>query len=169
MASRSEELARRLEDAVATFLNTVEGLPEADWHTMCPNEQRTVGVLARHVAAAIPFEMRVFREIAAGRQPATITTAWLAEVNAADADAWAASDRDETLRLLRANAADAAREVRRLGDAQLALTGRYVDEMGDRTLDAWLDGMLVGHVLEHLESIRAALPADTMRRATGTG
>jgi hypothetical protein len=70
--------------------------------------------------------MAVFRELAAGRQPGTITRAGLAEMNAADAAAWADCDRDETLALLRDYADTAAAEVRGWDDAQLARQGVYV-------------------------------------------
>lgn len=125
---------------------------------LCPNEQRSVAVLTRHVAFGITFEMEVFREIAAGQQPATITRAALADMNAQHARAWAECSQPETLALLRHNAAAAGDEVRRLSDEQLARAGRYDDAQPEPwTVDQWIERVLIGHVYRHLESIRAAL------------
>ena len=157
MSERARALAEQFERAVAEFSGVVEGLSDEQWRALCANEERTVGVLARHVAA-IPFEMAVFREIAAGRQPPTVTRAQLAEMNAGDAEHWAECAKDETLALLRDNAAVAAAEVRRLSDEQLARSGKYVEELpGAWTVDQWIERILIGHVSGHLGSIRAAL------------
>ena len=61
MPGRSEALAERLEQAAAEFERALTGLTDEQWRTFCPEEGRTVGVLARHVAKGIPFEMDVFR------------------------------------------------------------------------------------------------------------
>jgi hypothetical protein len=158
MSERARALAEQFERAIGEFIDVVEGLSDEQWRTLCTNEARTVGVLARHVAAGIPFEMAVFREIAAGRQPSTITRAQLAEMNAGDAERWARCAKDETLALLRDNAALAATEVRRLSDEQLARTGKYVEEIpGAWTVEQWVERVLTGHVSGHLQSIRMAL------------
>jgi hypothetical protein len=162
MAERARILADRFEQAVAEFVLVVEGLTRAQWQTLCPNEERSVGVLARHVAFGIPFEMDVFREIAAGQQPATITRAELAEMNARDAETWSDTAKDETLALLRSNAVAAATEVRQLTDEQLARSGKYIEEIPTEwTVEQWLERVLTGHVDGHLQSIRAALTAQS--------
>ena len=158
MSERARALAEQFERAVAEFSGVVEGLSDEQWRTLCASEERAVGVLARHVAVAIPFEMVVFREIAAGRQPTTITRAHLAEMNAEDAELWAECTKDETLALLRGNAAVAAAEVRRLSDEQLTREGKYVEEIpGAWTVDQWIERILISHVSGHLECILAAL------------
>lgn len=157
MAGRSAVLAERFEQAVAEFERVVAGLSEAQWRTFCPEEGRTVDVLARHVATGIPFEMDVFREIAAGWQPGTIARAGLAEMNAADAAAWADCDREETLGLPRDYAAAAA-EVRAWDDAQFARSGIYVADIGEPwTVEQWVERILIGHIHGHLRSIRTVL------------
>jgi hypothetical protein len=148
----------QFERAVAEFERTIADLSAEQWKVYCPEEQRTVGVLARHVAKGIPFEMDVFREIASGRQPSTITRADLAEMNAADSSAWADCDQDETLALLRDYAAAAAAEVRAWNGAQLARSGLYIEDIGEPwTVEQWVERILVGHIHGHLRSIRAAL------------
>jgi hypothetical protein len=158
MTGQAAVLAVQFERAVAEFERTIADLSAEQWKVYCPEEQRTVGVLARHVAKGIPFEMDVFREIASGRQPSTITRADLAEMNAADSSAWADCDQDETLALLRDYAAAAAAEVRAWNGAQLARSGLYIADIGEPwTVEQWVERILVGHIHGHLRSIRAAL------------
>ena len=158
MAERSRVLAEQFEQAVNEFISVVEGLSEAQWRMLCPNEERPIGVLTRHVARGIVFEMDVFREIAGGVQPNTISRAELAQTNARDADEWQDVPKDETLTLLLENAKAAAAEVRQLSEHQLALSGRYISDIPDAwTVDQWLERVLIGHVRGHLASIRAVL------------
>lgn len=154
----SHILADRFEAAVREFITTVEGLSEAEWRLLCPNEERAIGVVAHHVAAGIAFQMDVFRQIAAGRQPPTISEAYLAEANARDATAWADISKPATLALLRRNARAAAAEVRQWSADQLARRGRYLADLPEAwTVETWLDRQLIGHVRGHLASIRAVL------------
>lgn len=158
MADRSRVLGEQFEQAVSEFIDTVEGLSEEQWRTLCPNEERSIGVLTRHVASGIGFEMDVFREIADGVQPDTISRSELAEMNARDAEAWRDVSKDETLTLLRGNAATAAAEVRQLSEEQLARSGRFITDIPDAwTVEQWIDRVLIGHVSGHLESIHAVL------------
>ncbi len=39
MSTRAEELARRVERGAAELISAVEGLSEAEWTTLCPDEQ----------------------------------------------------------------------------------------------------------------------------------
>ena len=167
MADRSPRLAAQFEQAVSEFIGTVEGLTEEQWRVLCPNEARSVGVLARHVASGIEFEMAVFREIAEGIQPGTISGSALAEMNAQDAEAWREVPKDETLTLLRGNAVAAAAQVRHLSEQQLARSGRYITDSPDAwTVEQWIERLLIGHVRGHLESIRAVLGAADASRSS---
>ncbi len=39
MSTRAEELARRVEQGAAELIAAVEGLSDAEWTTLCPDEQ----------------------------------------------------------------------------------------------------------------------------------
>jgi hypothetical protein len=158
MAGRAAALAEQFERAVAEFDLALAGLSDAQWRLACPDEGRAVGVLARHVAEGIPFQMAVFREIAAGRQPTTVSMTDLATMNAGHAAEWADCAKGETLALLRDNAAAAVAEVRGWDDTQLALAGKYIADLPEPwQVERWVERILVGHVQGHLQSIRAAL------------
>ncbi len=158
MSERAQQLADQFEQSVAAFIGVVEGLSDEQWRTLCSNEERSVAVLTRNVAFGISFEMDVFREIAAGRQPRTVTRQDLADMNARDAEEWNECSKDETLALMRANAEAAATEVRQLSDEQLGRAGKYVEEIPNLwTVDQWIERILIGHVYGHLQSIQTAL------------
>jgi hypothetical protein len=113
--------------------------------------------VARHIAVAIPFEMRAFGAFARGDAYEPVRWEWLHDVNAEDGAANAAADISDTLVLLRRNAAVAARAVRAMSDEQLARTGVYIQGMPPMTVATLLERVLVGHITGHLASIRAAL------------
>ncbi len=56
MAERSRALVEKFEQAVSDFVATVESLSEEQWQTLCRNDERSIGVLARHVACGVAFE-----------------------------------------------------------------------------------------------------------------
>ncbi|HUG14579.1 MAG TPA: DinB family protein [Thermomicrobiales bacterium] len=161
MSGRSDALAERFEAAVEEFIGVVEPLTDEQWRTVCPNEERSIGVLARHGAQFIPFELSYFQAFAAGRQPSMIDRNQLAEWNANHAIEWAQAPQDETLELLRERAAHAASEVLQMTDEQLAMSGRYTKEIEEPwTVEKWLDRVLIGHVFVHLQSIRETLASE---------
>jgi hypothetical protein len=162
LSERAHALAEQFEQAVVEFLSVVDGLSDAQWRVQCPTEERSVAVITRHVAFGIHFEMDVFRELAAGRQPATITRADLATMNAAHAVEWADCSKHDTLTHMRNFAAAAAAEVRQLRDAQLARAGKYIDEIPEAwTVDQWIERILIGHVDSHLQDVHAAVALET--------
>jgi hypothetical protein len=152
-AAVAEQFERAVEQAVAVF----SSLRRDQWTLECPGEQRTVAAVARHIAVAIPFEMRAFTAIAAGDAFEPIRWDWLHEVNAEDGASNAEADLADTLVLLRRNATVAARTVRAMTDEQLGRSGVYVEGMPTMTVAKLLQRILVGHVTGHLASIRAAV------------
>ena len=64
MSTRAEELAQRVERGAAELIAAVEGLGDAEWTTLCPDEQRGVGVLVHHVGAAYPDEADIITALA---------------------------------------------------------------------------------------------------------
>ncbi|HEV2109042.1 MAG TPA: DinB family protein [Thermomicrobiales bacterium] len=157
MSERAQTLADRFEQANEEFVAVVSRLSEAQWRAYCPEEDRTVAALARHVAVGYAVEIDAFRALAEGQPVRTWTRAALAEVNAEDGSAYADCDEAETVQLLQREAAAAAAVVRSLSDEQLARSGVYVEELPTMTVDQWIERVLVGHPEGHLRSIRAAV------------
>lgn len=93
--------------------------------------------------------------IAWGRPPPPVTRASLDQRNADHAERFARCTSTETLTLLRDNGALLGRAIRDLSDEQLAHTGLVLRQNASV---AWLvEHALMGHVRNHLESIRDAL------------
>jgi hypothetical protein len=161
VSERAEALVRRFERAYQEFLSVVEPLTSDQWQTFCPEDQCTVAALTRHVAAALPFQVKMFTAIAAGQPTEPLTWAWLAESNAEDANTYAACNHAETILLLNQNAANAATFIRALNADQLTQTGNYIEGVPALTVDQWVRHILIGHITTHLASIRAALEIST--------
>ena len=43
------------------------GCSEAEWQTVCPSEQRSVGVLVHHVANMYPIEVQLVQDAGVGK------------------------------------------------------------------------------------------------------
>jgi hypothetical protein len=157
MSERAESLARRFERTHQEFLSVVEPLSADQWRTNCPDDQCTVAALTNHVAIALPFQVRVFTAMTAGQPTEALTWDWLAESNAEDAATFAACGHAETIGLLNRNAVAAAAFVRSLDVDQLARSGLYIEDVPALTVDQWIRHVLIGHLTNHLASIRVAL------------
>ena len=164
MGQRAEVLAAQFEQTVSALIRVVEEVSDEQWRALCPDEGRSVGVLAYHIDKGITLEMGYFREFVAGRQPAPLTAAQVHAMNAADAEAWADSPQAAALTALLADARAAAEEVRRWDDAALARAGTYIAELPEPwTVEQWVERVLIGHVHSHLRSIRDTLAATAAR------
>lgn len=152
-----DELADRLAQVNDEFVAVVEPLSPEQWLTLCPEEQRTIAALARHVADGYAWETEAFRALANGQNARTWTRASLAESNAIDGRAYERCDQVETVQLLRERAADAVAMVRTFSDEQMDRRGVYVEELGLMTVRELVERILIWHPQAHLASIRAAL------------
>ena len=124
---------------------------------LVPNEERTVAALVHHVAWAYLIEIEPFHAMALGRPKAPWTLDGLNDVNAEHASQFAECGKQETLDLLGHNAARTAAIVRSLTPEHLARSGKYLESAPERTVEAWVDGVLSYHVDWHWQSIREAL------------
>jgi hypothetical protein len=159
-SARAIELASRFDAEPNAFIAYIESLTPSQWLTVVAEEERTVAALAHHVAWAFDFEVEAFEVMAGGSAPTPVTSAQLAEANAANGDEYAELQREEAVALLRRNAATAGAFVAKLSDEELARSGRYLDHVPAMTIDNWIRRVLVGHIGMHLRSIRKALGHD---------
>jgi len=158
MNIRARILASTLEtgaDALATFASSLT--PE-QWETRLPRDGRKVGVVVHHVASMYPLEIELARTLAAGGALTEASWDAIHEMNAAHAREHDGVTRDETIGLLRTNAAAAARAIRDMTDAEL-------DKVAPNSLyggaplscQFMLEDHAVRHSFHHLAGIRAAL------------
>lgn len=157
METDSLTLAGRFLAAAVDFERTILLLTDAQWGTMVPAEQRTVGQLVAHIAWAWEVESAAFRAIAGGATGSGWTQEWLDARNAEQARASQALTRRDTMRQFHA-ARDLARAfVISLSPTDLARVGTHMPGEPARTVAAWIEACLIGHPGEHLTGIVAAV------------
>ncbi len=157
MGERSEALAKRFEQVNGELIELVESMSADEWKAICKGETWPVGVTAHHIAYDQAHIVEWFQTIANGRPLPPPSPGGLDASTARHAAEYANCSKEETLALLRRDGEAAARAVRELTDEQLdrqspATSGRPV-----LTAGGVVERILIGHVLGHGASIRAAI------------
>ena len=156
MTTRAEALAEQVAAANDEFIATVEACSADEWRRPCEDEDRTVGVVAHHVAVVHEGLGQLVGAVAQGQAVPTISLAALHAMNARHARDHADVGQAETLEALRRHADGLARVVRGLSDEQLGLT---TPALGGREMRVAqiVERVIIGHPRQHLAGIRAAL------------
>lgn len=157
MSTRVEELAAQFEAANSAVIALVESCPEEQWRQPCANEERTVAAVAHHVAEVNGAFAGIVAKLAAGQTYTPASSMQdVHQGNAQEAREHAAVTKAAVLEALRANGAAVARQLRSLGDAQLADTA---GTFGERQLSVAqvVEWVVIGHTAEHLASLRATV------------
>ncbi len=159
MSERARALADRLEQATNEMIAVVEQTSDADWKADCPNEGRTVGVTAHHLAGGLKVVANWVHGIATGQPAAAVSWETVHQANARHAERYANVTREETLELLRTNGEAAVHMVRGLGDEQLDRAVEVFAGDGTITAEQLIENNLIGHVHGHMANVRQALTA----------
>jgi hypothetical protein len=163
MAS-ADELASELEHACTQLAELAESLTPEQWRATAVNhpeivvgadEDRPVGVVAHHVAEWFPTILGIVEAMATDEPLPRLSVEEINSINAAHATATPEPDQARTVALIRQRGVDAAQVVR-------ALTQDQLDHgpdagPGSSTTQEVIGRVLIGHVLWHLESIRATV------------
>ncbi len=158
MSKRANTLAERIEQGAEALATFVEGLSDAEWQTVVPNDQRTVSVLVHHVASVYPLEIKLARQLASGKPIAGVTGDAVDRMNAQHAEEHPTVSKQETIQLLRENSKSAAGRVREFTDEELD-NAATVSLNADAPLTAQflIEDHALRHSFHHLANIRAAL------------
>ena len=158
MSNQANALAERIELGAAVLADLAESLSDAEWQTIVPNDQRTVGVLVHHVANMYPLEIDLVQQLATGKPIVGVTWDAVDQINAQHAEEHATVSKQETIQLLRDNSKSAADKVRKLTDEQLN-NAETVSLYADAPLTAqfFIEDHPLRHSFHHLANIRAAL------------
>ncbi len=141
MGARADMLAKQFETKASELSGTIEKLSDADWKKAGSHEP--ISGMAKTVAS--------------GQALPPFTMAMLDEMNAKHAKDFEGCTKAETLALHQKGVASAAAIVRGLSDAELDRTGVLLTGMDKMTVQQIVEGVLINHVAEHLESIRATV------------
>jgi hypothetical protein len=155
MSEQAQGLAQQFEQTNEEAIGVVEGCTEGQWHAHHPGENRTVNVLAHHIAVGHQIIAEWVQGMATGQQLPALTMDSFTEPNAQHARQYAQVTKSEVIAALQQQGAAAARLVRGLGDEQLERVGELLGRRW-RTRDV-IEHVLIGHVRNHLGSIREAL------------
>ena len=157
--SRSEALARRLEQGASALAALAAGLTDLQWHTpVSATDRRTVGTVVHHVATMYPIEIQAAQTLAAGTPIVGLTMDDVHAINAAHGTEYSDVSKDAALDLLARNSAAAAAAIRVLTDEELdrAAPASLVSD-APVTCQFMLEDHAVRHSYHHLAKIRKAL------------
>ena len=158
MNKRANLLAGRIEQGAESLASFCEGLSDAEWNTVVPNEERPVGVLVHHVAASYQIEVDLAGKLASGEPIADVTWDVIDGINADHAKEYARVEKNEVLHLLRVNAKVAADRVRAFSDKELdSAAGVSLNADAPLTAQFFIEDHALRHSFQHLASMRDAL------------
>lgn len=158
MSTRVEILASNLETGADALAGFASRLTPTEWDTQLPRDGRKVGVVVHHVASVYPLEIELAQKLAAGGALTDVTWEAVHEMNAGHAREHDGVTREETVALLRTNAAAAAKAIRAMTDAELdKVAPNSLYGGAPLTCQFMLEDHAVRHSLHHLARIRAAL------------
>lgn len=157
MSARADMLAKQFEAKAGEMTGTLKKLSEADWQKVTAAEKWSVGVTAHHVAGAHEAIAGMAKTIGSGQTLPHFTMAMLDEMNAQHAKEFVGCTQAETLALHQNGAANAAAIVRGLADGELDRNGVLLTGMPAMSVQQIVEGVLINHISEHLDSIRATV------------
>ena len=156
---RAGALADRIEEGAALLAAFAEQLSEAEWAMpVSATDRRPLGVIVHHVASVYPVEIEVARAIAGGNAVTEVTWEAVADMNAKHALDQAATNKADTLELLRRNSREAAAAVRSFTDAELDQAAPFSLSFGAPvTAQFVIEDHALRHSWHHLARIRKAV------------
>jgi DinB superfamily len=154
MSARSEALATEFEAATNDAVAVVRGCSDAKWHAAVPDDGRTVGVLAHHMATGdVPISQLV-GGVAKGLQLPPITREMIDQGNAQHAAQYANVTKEQALAALQENGVTAAQMVRGLTDEELDRSASVIGN--EMTAEQIIQNILIGHIRGHTADIQKA-------------
>lgn len=155
MGMRANQLADRIEDGANQLAAFADKLTQAEWQTICPSEERTIGVLVHHVASSYPVEVNLIQALASGEAIEGVTRDMVDQMNFEHANEQGSTSKTETLALLRKNSSLAAGTVRSLSDEQLNNAAPIsLNWEAPLTTQYFIEEHPISHSYAHLASIR---------------
>ena len=157
MGAKGEAFAKQFEAKAQEVSSTIERLSDADWKKVTAAEKWSVGVVAHHIAGSHQGLSGVVKMLADGKGGPGINMDMIHAGNAKHAQEFAGVSKADTLALHKSNAAAAATMLRGIADGDFDRTGVVLNGMPPMSAGQLAGGLLVGHMEEHLGSIRATV------------
>jgi DinB family protein len=160
---RANALADRLEEGARALAAFARSLTDSQWQARMPKDGRKVGVIVHHVASVYPIEIQLAQTLAAGKPVEGVTMDDVHVMNAGHAKDNDGVTKEEAIRLLERNSANAAAAIRALSDEELDRAAPASLYGGAPiTCQFMLEDHAVRHSYHHLARIRALLKSAAM-------
>lgn len=157
MSERAEALANQLAQVTAELAAAVEGCSDETWKKTCSAEGWSIGVTAHHAASSYGPVFGLAQAVATGVEVPPITMEMIDAGNAQHAIEYANCTKEDVLAILRTDAPGIIEGVRGLSDEQLDCSAALAMTGGaPMSAQQIVEGILINHPREHLESIRSA-------------
>lgn len=157
MSERAQSLANQIKAFNEAVLAFVDNCPEKAWQQVCKEEDWTVGVVARHVAAGHFLIIGMARAIIKGEALPAMTMDQVIEMGNTHARDHADCTREEVQTLLKENGESAAAFVGQLSDDELDCKGHLDLFGGDVSVEQLIDYVIIQSGGGHLTSMKAAI------------
>ena len=157
MGARGETFAKQFEAKAQEATAVMEKLSDADWKKVTAGEKWPVGVVAHHIAASHELLAGVIKALADGKGGPNIPMDAIHQGNAKHAQEHANCTKGETLALQKKNVASVAGMLRGIDDAAFDKSGNVLVGLPPMSAGQLAGGLLVGHIDEHLTSIRTTV------------
>lgn len=160
MSERAQALADLIQAFNEAVLAFVDRCPAEAWQKTCADEDWTVGVVARHVAAGHFQIIHLAKMMLQGDPLPEMTMAQIIEQGNAHARKHGGCTRDEVQGLLEANGGAAVAFAAGLSDEELDRMGHLALVGGDISVEQLLRAVIVQSGGEHLASMQTTIASD---------
>ncbi len=157
MSGRAEALAAQFERLSNELMAEIDQYSDDQWRLSCKDEGWSVAVTAHHIAVGNSRIAGEVRAMASGQPFPPVTEEQLDKANEQHARQHEDYTKEETLELLRRDVPSAVSLVRGLSDEQLSRSATVFATAPPLTTEQFIQRILIGHAVGHLESMRAAL------------
>ena len=156
MSDRTDNLAKKVEQANNDLLKAVESTTDEQWRAKCADGVWTQGFAGYHAAASIGGITDMVKGFAQGVKLPPMTMADLDQQNAGQLKEHEGCTKQEVLDLIRTNSRASVQFVRSLSDADLDRKASLLTGMPEMTIEEVAEMLLVGHPTGHVQSITDA-------------
>jgi len=157
MSQRAQELVQRFNAANAELISYIENCSESDLDRVTAGEARRVRVTAHHLAVSHEPVANLAQLLGSGQPLPSVTMAMLHHGNAQHAAEYATVSKQTILDALQNSGAKASAVVSELSDEALDRSGHSTLINADITTQGVIENILIGHLNEHLASIKATV------------
>jgi len=159
MSKRAIDLAGRFKAFNDELIGFIKNCSDENWRKVCPGEQWSVGVVARHIAASHYGALGLAKMMVAGEKLPELTEGVIDQLNSKHAEKHHHCTRDEVLKTLRENGTSAADYVAGLSDIDLDRSGHIAAAGGDMTTEHLIVNIIIRNSGEHFANAKAATGA----------